>query len=590
MKKNNKKLILNLLIISWLAVPASTAGDSDSISGTFARGPSFARVYIYLKRDLEKSSIEKGDLYKNYNFESYIDEEKPFIMPCIAVPGEEQFLAPDIWIPENMLERIEIADIKNQTSAAEIHARFKNIPAIILRPADKEGWGHLSFRPVKFRDTSKLEELSDLYMMYLKERDGEWEIQNFRMPSAYAYDKPSRGLPHFLTYASINHSNGLGFGPVLITDTLYNPLGISFTQSVQLDSACVPWTGKELAGCEIFNAEDMAKAKREFSKICKNSFYKVILRFRAQPLSSSDYHAPYSYNLDEGPGHKEKIFFGMAVDDSRLFIPHELSREMAKRVEEILIENEKGFSKGEFYGAFKKFGGFIIKVNDMRFEPVKADTNIDLPAIFEIFFSASVEFRYGARDAQIDLNRFLSFIRGRGNRKNIIAGGPLIQGDFLFNQSGKLAGLYLKEKKADEEQIRILKKHYGESYSSLESNRVFSLREAQGIFSGGVEGFDSSIAVMTKEQQKRRLWLGIEYNIMNPNLAQVMNLEKQTKNGKMGLIISKVYDGSPADKSGLRIGDILLFIKEPGKELLELIMERSYESYYSSQVYFNISG
>jgi C-terminal processing protease CtpA/Prc len=151
-------------------------------------------------------------------------------------------------------------------------------------------------------------------------------------------------------------------------------------------------------------------------------------------------------------------------------------------------------------------------------------------------------------------------------------------------------GLYAQEHQPHEEQLRIIKKQYSGSYLSTLRCRVFSVKEIDPVFKASSQDLDPTVVVMTKQEHKRRLWLGIEYDVMNKALAQVMGLQKETKNGKIGLLVSKLYNSSPAGRGGLELGDILLFIQEPDKPPLELAFEKSYGSSYNPYAYFNISG
>ena len=59
-------------------------------------------------------------------------------------------------------------------------------------------------------------------------------------------------------------------------------------------------------------------------------------------------------------------------------------------------------------------------------------------------------------------------------------------------------------------------------------------------------------------------FLGVEYQVMNRDLARSMAISHLTNYGSEGLLVSHVFPGSPADRLGLKINDVLLKIVIPG--------------------------
>lgn len=59
-------------------------------------------------------------------------------------------------------------------------------------------------------------------------------------------------------------------------------------------------------------------------------------------------------------------------------------------------------------------------------------------------------------------------------------------------------------------------------------------------------------------------YLGVEYQVLNRDLARSMEISHLTAYGSEGLLISHIDKGSPAEKLGLKAGDVLLKILVPG--------------------------
>ena len=59
-------------------------------------------------------------------------------------------------------------------------------------------------------------------------------------------------------------------------------------------------------------------------------------------------------------------------------------------------------------------------------------------------------------------------------------------------------------------------------------------------------------------------FLGVEYQVMNPDLARSMAISHLTAYGREGLLVTHVFAGSPAERLGLKNGDVLLKLIVPG--------------------------
>jgi len=65
--------------------------------------------------------------------------------------------------------------------------------------------------------------------------------------------------------------------------------------------------------------------------------------------------------------------------------------------------------------------------------------------------------------------------------------------------------------------------------------------------------FEKPPRLVTQKEGSGKSWLGIQMQILTKNMAAYWDLK-----GKYGIILNKVLPGSPAEKAGLKAGDILL--------------------------------
>ena len=83
---------------------------------------------------------------------------------------------------------------------------------------------------------------------------------------------------------------------------------------------------------------------------------------------------------------------------------------------------------------------------------------------------------------------------------------------------------------------------------------------------------DPDLRVMPQEETeaKRLPWLGVETTGLTKEVAEMLDISALTRDGRRGLLVGRVYAGSPAAQAGVAPGDILLSAKRtegPGSAL-----------------------
>jgi serine protease Do len=68
---------------------------------------------------------------------------------------------------------------------------------------------------------------------------------------------------------------------------------------------------------------------------------------------------------------------------------------------------------------------------------------------------------------------------------------------------------------------------------------------------------------MERKEEVRLVWAGVEFQPMNAALARALDGESATRGGARGLLVTGVYDRSPAARSGIRVRDVLLSLGLP---------------------------
>jgi hypothetical protein len=186
--------------------------------------------------------------------------------------------------------------------------------------------------------------------------------------------------------------------------------------------------------------------------------------------------------------------------------------------------------------------------------------------------SLRAERKFGAKRLDVRYDRFMGLDRGY---KDVLEPVPMLErqmGTYFLGSDQKIHAVLLGQRKEDEDKERFREGEMSYYYSGqIEFRRVFTMRELESMFQRPESHFDKTIVWLPEEDQKRKMWLGVEFQPINKDLARAWDVQKQTRDGSIGLIVSEVYPDSPAEKLGLRVGDILLRMKEKdAREPVEL--------------------
>ncbi|HEY9250278.1 MAG TPA: PDZ domain-containing protein, partial [Rariglobus sp.] len=160
--------------------------------------------------------------------------------------------------------------------------------------------------------------------------------------------------------------------------------------------------------------------------------------------------------------------------------------------------------------------------------------------------------------------RFSSLQPGYKNRPVPAFGGSKITTTFLFDSDGRLVGLPMAK--------RVKSKQ-----SRWDNPDAFMVAAAEAArFTGETAGWaDARNHPLTEAESRRLAWLGVDLQPLDAELALAHGVSTQTDNGGHGALVTHLYAGSPADKAGLKTGDVLLrVLPEGGVKPVNIEVER----------------
>jgi hypothetical protein len=149
---------------------------------------------------------------------------------------------------------------------------------------------------------------------------------------------------------------------------------------------------------------------------------------------------------------------------------------------------------------------------------------------------------------------------------------PLTRGTLVMDFDGRPIGLAMVERRPEEE------KKGGDSqdwrYRGRESAvKLYCMSKLAEAFANPDPRFDPNLKPTDEREEKRMVWLGVETQPVTPELAEMLDgmtagdvIQRLTRRGEIGMRVTYVYAGSPAEKAGIQPGAVLLEIKEEGKD------------------------
>ena len=379
-------------------------------------------------------------------------------------------------------------------------------------------------------------------------------------PTAYAVE-PEQIVP-------VRRGGSLVPPVAVVGDAAGRPIGFSISTHCALrfrlenEPKRGAWRGNEVLSDPGVPLTELRKDAERLASNCARYFQKVTLNFR---LTSRE---------DEGVEERRLETYGLAIGKRRLLVPESLDREAAARIDTIDVDilgvDPKSPPRkipGTFLCAYKTFGAFVVEVPEDLPAALSFGGTGNLPFL-EPCFAISAQEKSGVRKIFADLTRGVFSERGHQDRLDWVVGRPYHEGAAFFSREGRMLALSLRPRKEDEERRAVERGRPHRSGSTAE--RIFPLAELREMLENPRAFQDERIVLRTKEDEKQRVWMGVEFSPLNKDLAKALGIERATKDGAIGCIVYHVYPGSPAEKMGLKPEDVILRIRDPKGVTTEL--------------------
>jgi hypothetical protein len=550
-------------LILCFALPASPQEDREAVRRAYeAVRPSLVGIDLVLRK---KTRIEKADLDEEsqdaeaQRQANLAEQELPLETWGVAV-AKDLIVMADRGLRPGDVERIDCVDAKGATFGATMIGVLANHDGVLLKPEAGRELAPLAFEG----EPSRFPLGTTFHATYADRADGRWQlnVSPYIMTNAPLVDGKDWHCIDSIRPGSV------------IGDAKGAPVGIALDSQLWiLADGRTSFPGKAL-----LEDERLSDLEARFAKLRQSlpaSVKRVEITLRADRVQ--DRYAP----ADDGRAGRLTVF-GVAVDDKgTLLVPENLTRDQVRKIEDLAVNDGGKLHPATFLGSFKAFAGVLVRAEGLKTTPAFALDAV-APPPGRILLSAAFDDRFGASRIRIKANRLFRTDRGLGGADRIRPRSRIETGSFLMDLEGKIGGvatLDRKEEDLDELALegadRFGYSRYRQNYTPEHLRRLVYGSEIAALLANPAPHFDPKAVPMTKRDEKRLVWLGVEYQEFSKPLAEAMGVQgrEQTNDGRRGLLVTELYADSPAARAGMKLDDILLAVKEEGGESRDLAAE-----------------
>jgi hypothetical protein len=240
----------------------------------------------------------------------------------------------------------------------------------------------------------------------------------------------------------------------------------------------------------------------------------------------------------------ERNVVGIVVSPRRVVVLASLDAAATARIEGVEVHPAAGDPvPATFVCSFKHLGAFLVEVAADLPSPLVLATTPIRARQHHLLFDAQLELQGDRRRLHVSSARLGAFRRS-WRRQWIPASGrraPPVRG-------GREAPSSRSSARSSAERGRWRR---NDGYVLLSPEYLAPLLADPAAHA------DAANVPVAAEREDRLAWLGVETQGLDRDLARVNGVSAVTRDGASGVLVSYVYAGSPAEKAGLRPGDVL---------------------------------
>jgi hypothetical protein len=540
-----------------VSVPASEAPAADVIPETTIRAAQQAVVSALLS--LEIAVLEEQEaLYEQRSvldrlFDGYVQQRVPLRIVGICVTPDGMVLIRDPNLPLRRYARIKGTDVSGKTCELRVAAVLENHAAVLLEPVEppKEPLPFLDFAEAGLAP-------GDLFLIadptYLEET---LAVEMRQVSGADIVVPGQEPIEHMLWWVTGASAEGIGhyvpLSALIILDKQAQPIGVALDSALwQTESGMDSWIGRSIMADRRISPAELEEITKRVLDEAATAVCEVGIQFREDSAIARRL----------GAENDTVHLYGLLLDQTgRVFIPTDMDRTAVRQIEKFTVKNGGGTIKAEFEGLFKEFGGLLLRAKGIEGKPATIEKTTWYPR-GKMFQTLTVRRRYGSRFNEVEYNRYLDMATGYREAHYPVPRKPMRTGDLIADEQGRFIAFCAPYRRDDKDEI--LAGQTGQEGGEGRDVRMYYFAEIDGQLKAPQEHFDTAARPMTRREELGTAWLGVEYQQVTAPLTRALKVEGPTRGGSRGLLVTHVYENSPAMQQGIQVGDILLSLRAAG--------------------------
>jgi hypothetical protein len=482
-----------------------------------------------------------------------------YVAPGFVVRDRRTVVISDTFLSPTAVQSVTVLGPDGSETPARMRGFLASVPGMVL-----EAEADLPVEPVVFPEASagaaarlwvgSLAEGADGIEAWAAGIGGER-----RQP--WAGGEPGYGLPESVPEGLAGGEAGLFRTVDLVLDERGTPLGLRFGADLPPGGG---WRGASvLAATEVPLA---SLRERAAALTAGPSIHRVKVAYRT--TSRHDREGGFSFFGSRDTTEEE--FWGVAVTADTLVVPGQIDDEAVRKIIDVKIADDDGPGlSAAFVGRLAGYEAFLVRRAEGAFVPVP-DEGAPVPPIGAAMLVHQVAWRGGRRKDQVDYVRVAGFGRAYGDRRFLATENEVGAGAFLRDLEGRWIGFAAVLDPADQE--RSLAPERPSRERSPYPAVAVLFRETGGPAALATAP-DTRVMPQEEAESRRSPWLGVEYDEIDEGVAELLGVSGPTRDGRRGLVVIRVYDGSPAARAGIQEDDVLLAVRRtsaPGSPPIDL--------------------
>ncbi len=482
---------------------------------------SAVRVRFYLQTD-------QGRYPDDGEQENSIRQELPFLIGGFLWDATTVVI-PDPVIHEPFIRRVEV-EAGGKTVKAALKSYMVMHKAALLTISERLP----GVDPVVFTPAPASEEWSSLRAVYYGYDSGDWLVAVSGIGGEYIrLDTGEEMVSTSMPGLAVNPSGDV--------------VGLVFSEYAGMSGPYYPWRGERIRHMQMLTVDEMKQKQEKLQSDLKQIALDVTFRFRENVDVDDD--------TDIDP---EVHAVGFRIAPDKLLIPTPLERDVIARLIGIEVAGKDGNSvQAEFSGALREYQAILATLPKDAADSSNMLNLAKAPAYKPgaLVLKTNISYPGGKRRLRMSYDRFRGLERMRQDSMMMLTFTNESLGSLAFDLDGNPVAIALGERP---------RPGSGSDYDSDESNAMFRPANQLASELDSPLAVDASIVPLEENDQNQRVWLGVEWQQLNDELSRTLGVQKETRGGQSGLMITFLYPDSPAARAGLKENDILMRVHVEG--------------------------